>query len=422
MRQRATTKRGYPGTHAGEEGAVAEQVRWTSHADAGRGHLWQIDVVRLLTFAAVIAVHALAFTEQPDNQVAAGMMMLLQYGREVFFAITGFVLVYSTWGKPLVAKSFWRKRISFVAVPYVVWSGVYYAYGVFGHANLRPSFGSFLADLLDGGAMYHLYFLVVTIQLYLLFPLLMRLVRATAHRALPVLGAVAVANLGWLAVLHYTRAPSGPGGWFYSHAYELLPTYAMYVLGGAYAAVNFGRVEAVVARYSKVLLGVAAASVAGSLAIYASQLSRVAPRQANDVLQPAMTLSCLAAAIVVYMVGRRWASGRRRGQHVIEVLSDASFGIYLSHPLVLALLLDYAGFANGHQLMPDVVATVVSYAITVAGATVITLAARRTPLSLALTGRPWRSQVKRQPKAASEQVVSPSIVTSEQSQGVLVPC
>ncbi len=422
MRERATTQRRPPETPAGTQGSVAEQARGTSRTDAGRGHLWQIDVVRLLTFAAVIAVHSLAFTEEPDNQVAAGMMMLLQYGREVFFAITGFVLVYSTWGKPLVARSFWRKRISFVAVPYVVWSGVYYAYGVFGHAHLKPSIGAFLADLLDGGAMYHLYFLVVTIQLYLLFPLLMRLVRATAHRALPVLGAVAVANLGWLALLHYTRAPSGPAGWFYSHAYELLPTYAMYVLGGAYAAVHLDRVEAVVARYSKVLLGVATVSVAGSLAVYASQLSSMAPRQANDVLQPAMTLSCLAAVIAVYIVGRSWASGRRRGQHVIEVLSDASFGIYLSHPLVLALLLDYAGFANGHQVMPDVAATVVSYAITVAGATVITLAARRTPLSLALTGRPWRSQVKRQPRAVSEQVVSPATATPEQSQGVLVPC
>lgn len=387
-----------------------------------RGHLWQIDVVRLLTFAAVIAVHSLAFTEQPDNQVAAGMMMLLQYGREVFFAITGFVLVYSTWGKLLAARSFWSKRVSFVAVPYVVWSGVYYAYAVVGHAHLRPSLGGFVADLLDGGAMYHLYFIVVTIQLYLLFPLLMRFVRATAHRALPVLGAVVVANVAWLAALQYTRAPSGLGGWFYAHAYELLPTYAMYVLGGAYAAVHLDRVEAVAARYAKLLLGMAALCVAGSLTVYASQLSSMAPRQANNVLQPAMTLSCLAAVSVVYLVGRGWASGRRRGQRVVEVLSDASFGIYLSHPLVLALLLDYAGFANGHQVMPDVVATIVAYVVTMVGATAISLAARRTPLSLALTGRPARSNLERRSKGEPERALATLDVTPEQFEGVLAPC
>lgn len=422
MRQPASTQPAEPDSQAGEGEAPTELIVRDSQGALGRGHLWQVDVVRLLTFAAVIAVHSLAFTEEPDNQVAAGMMMLLQYGREVFFAITGFVLVYSTWGKPLKAKSFWRKRVTFVAAPYVVWSGIYYAYGVLGHAHVKPSVGAFLTDLLDGGAMYHLYFLVVTIQLYLVFPLLMRFVRATAHRALPVLGAVVAANVGWLAVIHYTQAPSGPGGWFYAHAYELLPTYAMYVLGGAYAAVHLDRLEALAARYSKLLLGVAAVSAAGSLAAYASQLSTMAPRQANDVLQPAMALSCLAAVIVVYLVGRSWASGRRRGQRIIEVLSDASFGIYLSHPLVLAVLLDYAGFANGHQVMPDFVATAVSYVITVVGATVITLAARRTPLSLALTGRPWRSQVKRQPRAVSEHGLPFDTVKQEPSKGALVPC
>ena len=420
------TLRGSPGTPTwapGGEGARLGATRdGASAVAAGRGHLWQIDIVRLVTFAAVISVHSLAFTEQPSNQVAAGMMMLLQYGREVFFAITSFVLIYSMWGKPMQARSFWRKRIGFVVLPYITWSAIYYAYGVLGHAHLQPSLATYLMDLLDGGAMYHLYFLVVTIQLYLVFPLVLRFVRATADRALPVFAAVVVVNLGWLAVLQHTRAPAGTPGWFYAHAYELLPTYAMYVLGGAYAAVHLNRVEAVVARSSRWLLGVAVLSVAGSLAVYAVQLSSMAPRRANDVLQPAMALSSLAAVLVAYIVGRRWANGPRRGRHWIELLSDASFGVYLAHPLVLALLLDYAGFGNGHQAMPAAASTVVSYAITVSGAIAITLAARRTPLSLALTGRPWRAAVKRRTEEAVGEPNPDFNAIPDQTTGVLVPC
>src|ERR1700757_1006603 len=85
-------------------------------------HLWQVDVVRLLTFSAVIAVHVFAFTEQPDNRAVAGAMMLLQFGRELFFALTGFVLVYSTLGRRFDSRTFWRKRILYVAVPYVAWT------------------------------------------------------------------------------------------------------------------------------------------------------------------------------------------------------------------------------------------------------------------------------------------------------------
>ena len=65
-------------------------------------HVWPVDVVRLSAFAAVIMVHSIAFTEQPDNSLAAGALMLLQFGREVFFALTAFVLVLSTqWGLDL---------------------------------------------------------------------------------------------------------------------------------------------------------------------------------------------------------------------------------------------------------------------------------------------------------------------------------
>ena len=367
-----------------------------SSGRAARGHLWQIDVVRLLTFAAVIAVHDLAFTEQPGNRAVAGAMMLLQYGREVFFALTGFVLVYSAWGRPLRVRSFWRRRILYVAVPYLTWSAIYYAYSVLGPQHAPASAAAFGWDLLSGNAEYHLYFLLVTLQLYLAFPLILRLVRRTAHRPLPVLAAVTVANLAWLAVCQYVPIPSATGGWFFRHAYELLPTYSMYVLAGCYAAAHLDRIQRFVEDHSRVLLLGAAAAAASALAVYAAQLPFMAPRVADDVLQPGMALSCLAAVSVVYVIGTRWAAGPRRHQAAIETLSDASFGVYLAHPLVLQLLLDYGGFANNGQRLSPVLATVFGYVITVGGGIAISLAARRTPLSLPLSGRPWRVGIKRQ--------------------------
>src|SRR5262249_38514238 len=147
--------------------APAEQA---TSGPARLKHLWQLDIVRLLTFAAVICVPVLAFTEQPDHRVAAAALMRLQFGREGVVALTGFVLVYSFAGRRLATGQFWQKRILYVAVPYVAWSAIYYTYSVVGPQNLRPSLSGFATDLLYGGAMYHLYFLLVTIQLYLVFP------------------------------------------------------------------------------------------------------------------------------------------------------------------------------------------------------------------------------------------------------------
>lgn len=360
-------------------------------------HLWQVDVVRLLTFSAVIAVHVFAFTEQPDNRGVAGAMMLLQFGRELFFALSGFVLVYSTLGRRFDRRSFWRRRVLYVAVPYVAWTLIFYAYAVLGPGHVAPAPHVLAWDLVYGTAEYHLYFLLVTLQLYLAFPLIRRFVIRTANRAVPVLAVVSLVNIGVMALLAYAPEPSsGPALWLFQHSYELLPTYAMYVLAGCYAAVHLDRIQSYVERRSGRLLWVAGLSAGLALLCYGAQLPFMPPRTADQVVQPAMVFSCIAAGIATYVIGSKWAHGPRRHQRTIQVLSDASFGIYLAHPLVLQFLLDYAGFGNQGQRLAPASATVLAYVITVAGATLISLAARRTPLSLALSGRPWRDWAKRE--------------------------
>src|SRR5579875_2998996 len=190
-------------------------------ASSSRPHVWEIDVIRLLTFTAVICVHSLAFTEPPSNQVAAGLMMLLQFGRELFFALSGFVLVYSSLGREVRPVASWRRRVPYVAAPYVVWSLIYYELTLHTSASAW-SWSTFGHDLLYGGAEYHLYFLVVTLQRYLVFPLLVRFVRRTSRWAVPVLVAVGAANLVWLGLLHGMHV-SGWASWLWGRAYELLP-------------------------------------------------------------------------------------------------------------------------------------------------------------------------------------------------------
>ena len=357
------------------------------------GHVDEVDVVRIVTFAAVIAVHAIAFTQRPSNQVAAGAMMLLQFGRELFFALMGFVLVYSAERRYPGARAFWRRRFLFVAVPYLAWTLIYWF-----DAVLRGQHQRLVSDLVTGNAEYHLYFLLVTMQLYLVFPLVLRFVRRTAPRAWTVLGAVAVVNLAWLAALHSVHSPPGWAGWVWGHAYELLPTYSMYVLAGCYAALHLGRVREVVRSKADVLVAAAVGAAGLALVAYVAQLSTRAPRDAADVLQPAMALSCLAAVLLLFVGGSRWAASERRAgagdasNAMVQEASDISFGVYLAHPLVLQLLLD-AGLGNTGQRLPAPLATVLAFVGAAVGAAALTLAARRTPFSLALTGRARRPGV-----------------------------
>jgi peptidoglycan/LPS O-acetylase OafA/YrhL len=354
---------------------------------ARRGHVHQVDIVRLLTFAAVIGVHAVAFTEPPSSRAWAGVLMLLQFGREVFFALTGFVLVYSARGRPLVARTFWRKRFPVIVAPYLAWSAIYTAFHVWGPAHARLAWPTVLWDFATGNAEYHLYFLLVSMQLYLVFPLLLRFVRRTATRAWPVLGIVGALNVAWLAWLQYGHAPAGWAGHLWPRAYELLPTYSVYVLSGAYAALHVDRIERLVAEQRRRLLAVAAgAAVVAEVAFWA-QVGGRDPRLAAAVLQPAMVLTSIAALIGLYLAGTAWADRGRPGAGLVARASDLSFAVYLAHPLVLEVLLRL-GLGNDGQRMPAILATGLAVLGTTAGATAIAVLARRSRWSLPLTGRP----------------------------------
>jgi peptidoglycan/LPS O-acetylase OafA/YrhL len=358
-------------------------------------HLWQLDVVRLLTFTAVIAVHAIAFTELPSSAAAGAAMMLLQFGREVFFALSGFVLVYAARSRSWSPLAFWRRRLPFVIVPYLAWTAIYWLCTPGG----RPKIGTLGVDLLDGNAEYHLYFLVVTVQLYLVFPGLLRLVQRTARWAGPVLVVVGALNLAWLADLQY--APQS--GFWWAHAYELLPSYAMYVLAGCYAALHFERLHSWAKRHTRRLVLVAGAAAVIAEAAYVLQLGGLPPRSANAVLQPAMAASSLAAVIVVYLVGTRWAEGQRTMQPAVRIGSEISFGVYLAHPLVLQFLLDH-GLGNGRQSLPGPIATGLAFLGAAGGAAALCLLLRRTPLALVLIGRPRPSISRPAPLIASSGV------------------
>jgi peptidoglycan/LPS O-acetylase OafA/YrhL len=356
--------------------------------NARRRHLHEIDVVRLLTFAAVIVVHAVAFTEPPASRGWAGLLMLAQFGREVFFALTGFVLVYAAAGRPLNSGAFWRKRFPAVAVPYLAWSAIYTAFHVVGplHAHLSPATVAW--DFLTGNAEYHLYFLLVTMQLYLAFPLLLRFVRRTGERAGTVLAVVGALNVAWLAWLQYGPVPGGWAGRFlWPRAYELLPTYAVYVLIGAYAALHIDRLEPFVTRHKRRLLGMAAGAAVLAEAVFWAQVRGQDPRVAAAVLQPAMMLTSIAALIGLYLAGTGWVNRGRPGANLMTRASDLSFGVYLAHPLVLEVLL-YLGLGNGDQRLPAPLATGLAMIGAATGAVAIAVVARRSRFTLALTGRP----------------------------------
>lgn len=354
------------------------------------GHLRQVDVVRVITFACVIGVHAISHTNGASrNAAVAGM--LLHFTREVFFVLTGFVLFHAYARKPLRASTFWRRRSSLVLLPYLTWTLIYLEYS---RAEWPTSVGwwhRFGYDLLTGNAEYHLYFLLVTLQIYLLFPLLLRVVRATrGHHGVLFAGALAVELAETWALHGPGRGATGFAGAVVRQSGTLLPSYLFYVVVGALAAVHLARWQQFVDRHRAAIFWFLTAAGVVTVWVHEAQIHSVADiGPATDVLQPVMVLWSSAVAVALYALGSRWV-GRAPGARAIRILDEASlisFGVYLAHPLLLQIFSDHwLGLGNGWITAPA--STILLVAVTVVSTTLVVETARRTTLSLALTGRP----------------------------------
>jgi peptidoglycan/LPS O-acetylase OafA/YrhL len=265
---------------------------------------------------------------------------------------------------------------------------------------------TFVADLGDGGARYHLYFLVVTLQLYLVFPWLLRVVRRWAHRPWALLTASVVVQLAFTSAIHYRVALPQPFTGWLSQPDALLPSYQLYVVAGTLAALHFDDLTAWFRGQRRTVTFVVAAAAVVGLASFAFDLGAVGigPAHASEVFQPAVVVESIAFTIGQYALGL-WVVERLagRGLRRLETTSDISFGVYLAHPLLLQGLLwgaTAAGVLAVVQSWPSPIALTVLVGVGVPvlylASAGLTIAARRSPLSLLLTGR--RRLVSRAPE------------------------
>ncbi|RTL68719.1 MAG: acyltransferase [Pseudonocardiaceae bacterium] len=360
-------------------------------APARTPHLYPVDLVRVVTFACVIAVHTISTTAPLDSVAAGGFVVLLHFTREAFFALTAFVLTHRHRDEAPNPLRFWRRRFLLVGVPYVVWSAIYACLGLstaplpagealraFGHA------------LLTGTAWYHLYFLLVSLQFYLVFPLFRGLLRATRGHHLPVLAASAVLQVATDLWLH-VPAPSPAQAAVLPYATSLLLSYQFFVVFGGVVAMNLGAVDTWIRTHLPVVFVAPLVTGAAVELWYRHSVATGATAQfAADVFQPVIIPWTVSIVAAVWGVGTVWADRRDRwrGSRFVEAAAARSFGVFLVHPAILWLLATVPDAPAARLQRPW--ETVLTYVVTIVAALTFVEMVRRTPLRLALTGKPRR--------------------------------
>ncbi len=372
-------------------------------AGKSRPHVAALDPVRLIIMVFVVSVHTLAFGGGQVTVTLGAFSTVFHTSRELFFLLTALVLSYNYAHREGVRwLRFWGRRYWLVVPAYVTWSLIYFAADGHWPGSVAAAAAVFGHDLLTAGARYHLYFLLVTMQVYLAFPALRWLLRKTAGHHLALFLAVLAYQLALTAELHYHLVSAGPlTEWLNGAAQGIwMESYLLYIVGGALAGWHFDRLCAFTRRHARPATVALAAGVgvAAGLGVYFAEIyaGGATPAGASAVFQPVVAVEALAFGWALLAGGLLWADRGTRHRKFFAAGSASSFGIYLAHPLVLQGVLALAamsGVLAAVRAAPaglEVLALLGAAVPIVYGLSwVISSAARRTPFSLVLTGREY---------------------------------
>ncbi|XMB26877.1 acyltransferase [Paenibacillus sp. BR2-3] len=159
---------------------------------AKQERLPQLDLFRSLAILGVLHVHATSLAaggqaiDSPYFYWLNGINIFFRFGTPSFIFLSSFVLFYNYYGRPVTRSligNFYRRRLIYILLPYLLASIGYYGLTVSINQTWGRSPGehlySFLAALFTGNAYTHLYFVFISIQFYVLFPLVLRLLQTS---------------------------------------------------------------------------------------------------------------------------------------------------------------------------------------------------------------------------------------------------
>jgi probable poly-beta-1,6-N-acetyl-D-glucosamine export protein len=159
---------------------------------ARRRSLDEIQLARAFAIIAVLIVHSSSsgVTSLPPDSTLFPFYNFLniagKLGTPTFIMLSSFVLFYNYYPRQIstsLITKFYQKRIKFILIPYILFSILYFVikwYVYYDYSTLMEAFSKFIYLLALGKAHPHLYFVFISVQLYILFPLLLILFKRFA--------------------------------------------------------------------------------------------------------------------------------------------------------------------------------------------------------------------------------------------------
>jgi len=298
----------------------------------------EIKYLRVIGCLAVILIHTSA---EPVTQLAKGSMHLaafsllnraLQFAVPLFIFISGFVLYYNYQARPGFSYGeFLKKRLSGVLLPYGGWTLVYYFFFI-AAGYYTFSWPFLLKKLLLADMVYHLYFVLLIVQFYILFGVFLYLFKKVNNKLL--LSGILVINILFLQLFYFPYVD------------RFFLQYVVFFALGCYFAGQRAQVKDFL-KSRKYYLFVFYLLIVGYFTAQFYQYQVLKVVMDSFTIKLTWLFFNIISIIFVYYLAISFQTDNNRLKKIISQIDAASFHIYLAHPLALMVsqrVLKLSGF------------------------------------------------------------------------------
>lgn len=297
--------------------------------------LREFDFLRAFAALSVIAIHITAGFVQ-SSHLGYLWNQAMRYAVPVFIILSGFLLYYVEIGRPKMSYTgFLQKRFKKILIPYLIWT---FLYVVFTNRHemvdwiageWRTPFELTAKHLILGTGYIHLYFLLIVLQLYVLYPLLRNWLEAHASSLL-ISSFVVTLFAQTMIYLHQLQVFVLPSlGIPYV---SLFPLWLFYFVFGMLAAQRKQQWEEKL--HGKTLLLAILWAVSFVLLLVDSYVTKTYASS----IKPSVMLYCFTSYFFLYAMSMRVRDTKQKMGELLDWLSTHSFLIFLLHPLLLNML------------------------------------------------------------------------------------
>ncbi len=289
--------------------------------------LHELDYMRFIACFAVMIVHitATGVEEYIHGSFPYVLMLIvnrsIKFTTPVFILLSGVTSFYSYGYKNREFKyiEFLKKRLSKVLIAYFVWCVIYYAaYIYLGYYTIDTKF--FLNRVLQGTMSYHLYFVIIIVQMYIVGPIFYFLLKNSEKKVTILI----IAGIITYLCAEFIR---------FDLSDRLFLKYMVFYMVGIYITLEYNKFFAWINKNKLFIFsGYIMMSIIYTVCSYYNSVATTL----------AWFLFSTISLFFVYLTGLLMKDVFKNIYAFIKLFGQSSYYIYLMHPLILTIMIIYA--------------------------------------------------------------------------------